>query len=130
MQRLASKHDHGHLHGSPTLGAHQSHSHTRGSSQQALLIALGVTAAFVVLEAVGAFITGSLALLADAGHMLTDVAAILLSLGAIWLARRPITPQRTFGFYRAEILAALVNAISLIAIALYVFYEALQRISA
>ena len=120
--------------GSPDTGhVHPGHGgdhYRRDRSQQALLIALGVTATFVVVEVIGGFITGSLALVADAGHMLTDVAALLLSLGAIWLARQPATPQRTFGLYRAEILAALVNGVALIVLAVSVVVEALQRIAA
>jgi cobalt-zinc-cadmium efflux system protein len=84
----------------------------------------------MVAEAVGGLITNSLALLADAGHMLSDVAALALSLFALWVARRPATPQRTYGYYRAEILAALANGAALVAIAIYVFAEACKRFGA
>ena len=77
-----------------------------------LVIALAITSIFLLVEVVGAYISNSLALLADAAHMLTDVAAIGLALFAISLARRQTTAERTFGFLRAEILAALVNAVS------------------
>jgi cobalt-zinc-cadmium efflux system protein len=95
-----------------------------------MTIAMLITAGLMVLEVIGGILTGSLALLADAGHMLTDVAAIGLSLGAAWLMRRPATPQRTFGFHRAEILAALINGLSLMVLSLYVIYEAIGRLEA
>ena len=93
-----------------------------------LAIALAITATFLVAEAIGGLLTNSLALIADAGHMATDVAALVLALFAIWLARRPATPERSFGFLRAEILAALVNAATLIAVSIYVFWEAFRRL--
>ncbi len=93
-----------------------------------MIIALVLTATLMLVEVIGSFVTGSLALLADAGHMLTDVAALGLSLGAAWLAQRPATPQRTFGFHRAEILAALLNGLSLLVLSLYVIYEAISRL--
>ncbi len=95
-----------------------------------LAIALGITAAFMVVEVVGGLLTNSLALLADAGHMATDVAALGLSLFAVWLARRPATAARSFGYHRAEILAALLNSATLVAISLYIFWEAFKRIGA
>jgi cobalt-zinc-cadmium efflux system protein len=79
-------------------------------------------------EVVGGFLTNSLALLSDAGHMLADVAAILLALLALWFAARPVTPQKTYGYYRMEILAALANGVALVVISLLIFYEAYQRI--
>jgi cobalt-zinc-cadmium efflux system protein len=93
-----------------------------------LKLALLITAAFLVLEFLGALYTNSLALLADSGHMLTDVAALTLSLAASWFSTRRATPQKTFGFYRVEILAALLNGVFLILIALYIFYEAYLRL--
>lgn len=92
-----------------------------------LLAVFAVTAVFMVVEAVAGFLTDSLVLIADAGHMLTDVAGIGLALGAIWLAQRPANERKTFGYYRAEILAALLNALLLIAVSGYIFYEAFQR---
>lgn len=83
----------------------------------------------MVVEFIGAIVTDSLALLADAGHMLTDAAALALALGAGWLATRPATDRRSFGFARAEVLAAAVNAAALIAISVYIFWEAWQRFS-
>src|SRR5262245_49827684 len=99
------------------------HQHARGS----LKIALIITSTFLVAEFIGALYTNSLALLADSGHMLTDVAALSLSLFAMQFASRRATPRMTYGFYRVEILAALLNGVFLILIALYIFYEAYQR---
>lgn len=81
-------------------------------------------------EAIGGWLTNSLALIADAGHMLTDVAALSLTLAAIWFASRPATAKKTFGYYRLEILAAFVNGIALVLISLWVIYEAFERLSA
>lgn len=93
-----------------------------------LAIALAITATFLVAEIIGGILTNSLALLADAGHMATDAAALALSLFATWLARRPATTQRSFGYLRGEVLAALINAATLVAISIYIFYEAFQRL--
>ena len=95
-----------------------------------LKIALGLTTVYLFAEAVGGWLTNSLALLADAGHMLTDVAALALTLAAIWFAARPATPQKTFGYYRYEILAAFVNGIALVLISLWVIFEAYARLNA
>lgn len=103
--------------------------HRHAHAKSALKPALIITAAFLVAEFIGALYTNSLTLLADSGHMLTDVAALSLSLTASWFATRPATPQKTFGFYRIEILAALLNGVILVLIALYVFYQALGRLS-
>lgn len=88
-----------------------------------------ITSFFLVAEFIGALYTNSLALLADSGHMVTDVAALALSLAATWFSTRRATPQKTFGFYRVEILAALLNGVFLILISLYIFYEAWSRLS-
>ena len=109
-------------------GSHGAHG-ASSSNRRPLAIALAITATFLVVEVVGGLITGSLALLADAGHMATDVAALGLALGASWLARRPATPRYSFGYRRAEVLAAFFNAASLLAISIYVFWEAFQRLS-
>lgn len=101
------------------------HAHAKNALKPALLI----TAGFLVAEFIGALYTNSLTLLADSGHMLTDVAALSLSLAASWFATRPATPQKTFGFYRIEILAALLNGVILVLIALFVFYNAIGRLS-
>ena len=111
-----------------------SHDHSRHIgeriNQRTLAIALAITTVFLIVEVVGGIVTQSLALLADAGHMLTDVGALALSLFAVWLAQRPATPQRSFGFYRAEVLAALLNAASLIVISVSIFWEAFTRLGA
>lgn len=106
-----------------------SHSHERrgAESVRKLKLALALTAVYMFAEAVGGWLTNSLALLADAGHMLTDVAALSLTLAAIWFASRPATPKKTFGYYRLEILAAFVNGIALVLISLWVIYEAYER---
>lgn len=104
------------------------HVHTAaGANKRALLLVFGLTALYLVAEVVGGLVTGSLALLADAGHMLTDVAGIGLALMAIRFAERPVTAERTYGFYRVEILAALTNAVVLIGISLFILYEAYER---
>lgn len=90
-------------------------------------IVLLLTAAYLIAEVVGGIITKSLALLADAGHMLTDVGGLILALFAIGLAEKPANAQNSYGYYRAEILAALTNAVVLIGISLYILYEAYQR---
>jgi cobalt-zinc-cadmium efflux system protein len=101
---------------------------SRRRSSRALGAVLALTAGYAVVEIVGGVLTGSLALLADAGHMLGDVAALALALGAAWLATRPATPKRSFGYRRAEILAALANGVALIAIAIWIFIEAIRRL--
>lgn len=104
------------------------HNHSAaGKNKKRLAIVLGLTTAYLVAEVIGGLLTHSLALLADAGHMLTDVAGLILALFAIRFAERPATPERTYGYYRIEILAALVNAVVLIGISLYILYEAYER---
>ena len=92
-----------------------------------LLSALGLTLGFLILEVIGSLWTGSLALLADAGHMLTDVAGICLSLVAIWFASKPPSPSNTYGYVRLEILAALANGVLLLSMAAFILYEAYRR---
>jgi cobalt-zinc-cadmium efflux system protein len=104
--------------------------HTHGSardSRRRLSLVLALTAAYFVAEALGGWWSGSLALLADAGHMLTDVAALGLALMAVWFSARPATSSKTFGYHRLEILAALVNGVALVVISLLIFYEAYLR---
>ena len=108
----------GHGHGSPSAG---------GRHRTRLLVVLGITSVVLVAELVGAWLSGSLALLADAGHMLTDVAGVGLAVLAVTLAARPATAGRTFGYYRLEILAAARNAVLLFGIALFILVEAWQR---
>jgi len=97
-------------------------------STRYLGVALGITISFFIIELVGGILTNSLALTTDAWHMLNDVLALSFSLLAAWLAVRPITVKRTYGYYRAEILAAFLNGIFLWAIVVFIFYQALQRI--
>jgi cobalt-zinc-cadmium efflux system protein len=96
-------------------------------NKRRLAIVFGLTLLYLVAEVIGGLMTNSLALLADAGHMLTDVAGLGLAYFALWFAQRPATPERTYGFYRVEILAALANAVILIGISLYILYEAYER---
>lgn len=104
------------------------HRHGRArESRRRLRVVLVLTAIYMFAEALGGWWTGSLALLADAGHMLADVAALVLALMAVWFSTRPATPVKTFGYYRLEILAALINGVGLTLIALFIFYEAYQR---
>jgi cobalt-zinc-cadmium efflux system protein len=103
------------------------HSHGRTEDRRRLAIALCITLALLIAEVAGGILTNSLALAADGGHMASDLGALSLSLGAIWLAARPATNRRTFGYHRAEILAAFVNSIGLVLIALFVFWEAGHR---
>ena len=98
-----------------------------GQRRRRLLLVFGLTSFYMVAEAVAGFLTGSLALLADAGHMLTDAGALGLSLWAVWFAERGPNEQRTFGYYRAEILAALANAVVLFLLSVYIVYEAWRR---
>ena len=108
---------------------HPGHGHSHGQSARgSLKLALIVTAGFFVAELAGALYTNSLALLADSGHMLTDVAALSLSLAAVWFSSRRATPRKTYGFYRVEILAALLNGVFLVLVSLYIFYEAYTRL--
>jgi cobalt-zinc-cadmium efflux system protein len=93
------------------------------------VLVLVLTAGITVLEVAGGLLTGSLALLADAVHMFSDNVALALALVAIWLAGRPSTPERTFGYQRAEILAALVNGLVLVGLAIWIFIEAFSRFS-
>ena len=107
---------HGHVHG------------RAGAPLPRLRLVLVLTAVFMVVEAVGGWISGSLALLADAGHMLTDVGALGLSLVTAWIAQRPAGESKTFGYLRWEILAALVNGAALFGIAALIVVEAVQRL--
>lgn len=104
------------------------HAHTpAGANKRNLTIVFALTTVYLAAEVVGGIATHSLALLADAGHMLTDVAGLALALLAIRFAERPATPERTYGYYRVEILAALTNAVVLIGISIYILFEAWER---
>lgn len=109
--------------------SHDHHVVSRGLVRP-LVIAMAIIGAFMVVELVGGLLSGSLALMSDAGHMLTDTLALGLSLAAVRVALRPPTEERTFGYHRAEILAALVNGSTLILISMLIFYEAARRLMA
>jgi cobalt-zinc-cadmium efflux system protein len=111
------------------VGSGHTHVTVTAGHRRRLLLVLAITAAVMVVEVVGAVVSGSLALLADAGHMLTDVAGVGISLLAATLASRPPTLTRTYGWQRAEILAAMVNGMLLIGVAAVVLVEAFRRVS-
>jgi len=111
---------------------HGTHSHGPSVSagaahKRSMLLVLGITCIVLVAEIVGAQITGSLALLADAGHMFVDIAGITLALIAVAFASRPATDARTYGYYRVEIFAAVINSVLLLTVALFILFEAWQR---
>ncbi|MFW2853793.1 cation diffusion facilitator family transporter [Sphingomonas sp. TX0543] len=110
--------------------AGHSHDHTAGANAKMLTWALCLTATYLVAEVIGGFVFNSLALLSDAAHMLTDVAALVIALMAIKLGRKSADDKRTFGYRRFEILAAAFNAVLLFCIAVYVFVEAIKRFNA
>ena len=111
---------HGHGHG---------HAEGRAADRGRLRWVLAVTGSVLVVELVGAWVTGSLALLADAGHMATDAGAVVLALGASYVASRPAGPRSTFGYHRAEILAAMVNALVLLGVCAYLAYAGVTRLT-
>lgn len=113
---MHSEHHHSHM-----------HDHQRANNRQSLTIALIITAGIMILEFVGGLLTQSLALLSDAGHMLSDVTSLALSLIAFWFATRPPSSSKTYGYYRFEILAALLNGITLFVIAGFIVWEAVER---
>lgn len=95
--------------------------------RRALMVTFGLTFTYFIVEVVGGLLTNSLALLADAAHMLTDVGGLGLALFAIWITQRPASPAKTYGYYRVEILAALANALVLFWVSFYILYEAYRR---
>jgi cobalt-zinc-cadmium efflux system protein len=104
------------------------HDHSHGNrNERRLLWALGLTSAYLVAEVIAGLLTNSLALLSDAGHMLTDVAALAISLIAVKVAKRPADARRTYGYHRFEILAAALNASALFVVAAFILYEAYRR---
>lgn len=121
-QEHSHEHSHAHPHGASCAGHHHG-----AAPVGRLRLVLGLTAVFFVAEVVGGLVSNSLALLADAGHMLTDVGALALSLFCAWVARQPAGSQRTFGYLRAEILAAFVNGSVLLLISVGIAWEAMQR---
>ncbi len=115
-------HAHGHAH------AH-GHGHAHANNERRVLCVLVITLVFMVVEVVGGILSGSLALLADAGHMLTDAAALALAWIAFRIARRPSDRLRTFGYDRVQVLAAFANGLALLAIAAWIVIEAIRRIA-
>lgn len=113
----------GHAHGSEALSA-------SGRHRKPLYFALILTLTYMTAEVIGGLLTGSLALLADAAHMLTDAGGLALALFAIRFAQKPATPQKTYGYLRTEVLSALVNAVVLLLLTIYILYEAYQRFRA
>jgi len=121
-------HHHGHNH--DHHGHHHGHHHdgdVREGNKKGLTIALIITTSIMLLEFFGGLITNSLALLSDSGHMLSDAASLSLSLVAMWFATRPASPNKTYGYYRFEILAALFNGVTLFLIAGFIIFEAYER---
>ncbi|OXT14819.1 cation transporter [Bacillus sp. OG2] len=112
-------HHHNHGHG---------HSHGHSSNKRALFLSFIIIASFMVVEVIGGILTNSLALLSDAGHMLSDAVALGLSFFAIKLGEKQATAAKSYGYKRFEIIAAALNGLTLIAISIYIFYEAVQRI--
>jgi len=127
-------HNHGASHAHDLGGGHghpggPGHIHASGAVQtRGLRIALALTALFFVVEVLGGYVANSLALLADAGHMLTDVAALGLSLFVAWFSRQPETPRKTYGYLRWEILAAFLNGTTLLLISAWIISEAVLRL--
>ncbi|CAM3386640.1 Cadmium, cobalt and zinc/H(+)-K(+) antiporter [Bordetella sputigena] len=116
---------HGHTHGP---GDSHGHGHSHGAADERRLAwALGVIVVFMIVEVVGGLVSGSLALLADAGHMVSDAAALAFSLVALRVGRRSATPRMSYGYRRLEILAAFVNGLALFAIAIWITVEAVER---
>ena len=109
------------------MSAGHNHALPKGQNQKYLLIAFVLTSTFLVAEVIGGLVTGSLALLSDAAHMLTDASALAIALIAIQIAKRAADSRRTFGYHRFEILAASFNAIMLFFVAMYILYEAYRR---
>ena len=119
-------HDHGHGHSAHNHG--HDHSHSDAGMGKALIASLVLTLTFVVFEAIAGFRASSLALLSDAGHNFADAFALLLALFGFYLQARPADAKKTFGYQRAGVLAAFVNAVSLVVLALLLFYESYQRL--
>jgi cobalt-zinc-cadmium efflux system protein len=112
------------------MHAHAEANHASESHERRLLIVLALSGLYMVAEVVGGWLTGSLALLADSGHLLGDVLGLAMAVAAIRFARRPATAGKTYGFYRAEILAALVNSIALMLVAGWILVSAWERLRA
>jgi cobalt-zinc-cadmium efflux system protein len=125
-------HDHQHTHAHPHAHDH-SHGHGHGEgvgSERRMLAALVLTGGFMIIEVIGGLMSGSLALLADAGHMLTDTASLALAWGAARAARRPADVLRSYGYHRAQVLAAFLNGVIFIAMVAWIVFEAIERLMA
>ncbi|WP_442596250.1 cation diffusion facilitator family transporter [Neobacillus sp. D3-1R] len=122
-------HGHGHSHGH-SHGHGHGHHHHHSSNKTALFWSFLIIASFMIVEVIGGIVTNSLALLSDAGHMLSDAVALGLSLFALKMGEKQGTKEKTYGFKRFEIIAAALNGITLILIAIYIFYEAFKRFAA
>jgi len=118
---------HSHAHGADDHGHSHSHGDARSMNRRRLLLVLCLALGYAGIELVGGLLTGSLALLADSLHMVSDVAALALSLLAVWMAARPASGRRTFGNSRAEILAALANGLALAVVAVFITVHAIER---
>lgn len=114
-------HDHNH--------SHNEHNHSHNANKKALAISFLLIASFMFIEFIGGYLTNSLALLSDAGHMLSDAVALGLSLSALIFGAKAATPSKTYGYKRFEILAALLNGVVLILISIFIFKEAIERLS-
>jgi cobalt-zinc-cadmium efflux system protein len=124
----AEEHGHADPHGHEHGAAHERGAHGARASLRRLAVSLALTAAVMVAEAVGGLLSGSLALISDAGHMLTDAGALGLALVAAYLATRPADDKRTFGYRRAEVLAAQINVGALLVLAVWIAWEAIERL--
>jgi cobalt-zinc-cadmium efflux system protein len=132
MSSNLSKHDHQRAH-QHTHGDGHNHSHTpevSSDNERQIFLAMLLTGGFMVVEVVGGIVSGSLALIADAGHMATDAAALLLAWMAFRLSRRPADDHRSYGYYRGEVLAAFINGVAMLALVVWIIYEALHRLFA
>lgn len=110
--------------------SHNCHSHSHNDkTNNKLWIVLLLTGVFMIAEFAGGFYANSLALTADAGHMLSDVGALALSYFSIWISSKPASSEKTYGYFRTEILAAFINGIALVVIALFIIYDAFMRMS-
>lgn len=120
----------GHVHAHPHTHAHDHshHDHSHGGTGRALIISLVLTLGFVVFEAIAGFRASSLALLSDAGHNFADAFALLLAAAGFYLQSRPANQVKTFGYQRAGVLAAFANAVSLVVLALFLFFESYRRL--
>lgn len=122
-------HSHSHSHNHDHSHSHGGHNHGHNANKKALTISFILIAGFMLVEFVGGILTNSLALLSDAGHMLSDAVALGLSLAALIFGQRAATAEKTYGYKRFEILAALLNGIALVVLSIYILYEAIQRLS-